>query len=207
MKRGNPYKKKLHEDGRFYGKYKVKPNSQIPVEDLERALNGEQLSSGHQPKFVKLVRDKSYVVFTFYVGSRKLEPTKVLKEDMVVTDTHIHVQIPAFKHGERGGPLKIRRSNVGVEWIVKQWKKTKKRKPVWPLSPSTAYRIIMRALGRCPHWLRHNWITTKQQTLLGTPSDVDRKIQSWTGIKRRQTLDNYRMKMQKDIDEIAELEV
>lgn len=206
-RRGNPYKRKMHKDGRFYGKYKQKPNTQIKIDDLERALNGQKLTDGHKPVFVKPTRDKSYLVFTYWVGSRKLEPAEILKEDIAVTKTHVHVKIPAFKHGERGGILKIRRGNIGVEWIIKQWKRTKKKKHVWPLSSSTAYRIITRALGKCPHWLRHNWITTKQQSLPGEPSEVDRKIMAWTGIKRRETLDNYRMKMQEDIDEIAELEV
>jgi len=207
MSHGNPHRKKIHSDGRFYGKYKVKPNSQISVEDLRRALDVEKLSDGYQPKFIKPTRDKSFLTISYWLGSRKLEPTKVFKKDMVITSTHIHVKIPAFKHGQRAGVLKIRRSNVGIEWVVKQWERTKKGRLVWNLSPSTAYRIIMRALGKCPHWLRHNWITTKQQSLHGEPSEVDRKIMAWTGIKNRATLDNYRMKMEKDIDEIAELEV
>ena len=201
------YPRKLHTDGREYGKYKLKPNSQITNEDLEDSLSGKRLRSGHIPKFVRPLRDKSYTTITYWVGSRKMEAIEVLKEDCVITEKHFVIKIPAFKHGERAGPLKIKLSNVGMNYVVKQWNKTKAKRKIWNLTKSTAYRIIVRALGVCPHWLRHNFITTKQETLPGTPSEVDRKIQSWTGIKHRQTLDNYRMKMEKDIDEIADLEV
>lgn len=204
-KRGNPYTKTFHADGRLYGKYKEKPNEQISLEDLQRALAGQRLSYGHMPRFVKPVRDKSYTVFMYYVGARKLEPAKVLKENMFVTGTHIVVDIPAFKHGERAGPLEIRRDRPGTEWIILRWQKTRKGRQIWPLKPATAYRIIKRALGRCPHWLRHNFITTAQQKLEGQPLEVDTKIMAWTGIKRRDTLDNYRMKKQKDIKDISDM--
>lgn len=200
------YKRMVHDDGREYGKYKVKPNSQITVEDLQRSLNGGRLSTGHSPKFVRPLRDKSYTVITYWVGSRKMEVTRVLKEDCVVTEEFFVIKIPAFKHGQRAAPLKIKLSNVGMNLVVQQYERAKAKKKIWNLSKATAYRVIVRALGVCPHWLRHNFITTKQQTLTGNPSDVDRKIQAWTGIKHRQTLDNYRMIMEKDIDEIAELE-
>ncbi len=206
-KRGNPYKKRLHKDGRLYGKYKVKPNQPISMEDLERALAGERLSSGHMPKFIKKVRDRAYVTLLFWVGPRKLEPAEVKKEDVVIDKTHLYIKIPAFKGGERAGVLKLRRTRAGVPYIIMQWKKTRKGRALFPLSPSTAYRIVTRALGVCPHWLRHNWITRAQKTLKGSPSEVDRKIMAWTGIKRRQTLDSYRMKTEEDIDEIADMEV
>jgi hypothetical protein len=144
-------------------------------------------------------------VAVFHLGARKMEPTKVLKEDMVFTDTQVIISIPAFKHGERAGPLKLSREFVGIPWILKQWTATRKGRPVWDLSPSTAYRIIIRALGYCPHWLRHNFITTIQQKLEGPPREVDRKIMSWTGHKQASSLDNYRMKQTKDISEIGQV--
>lgn len=206
----NPYiKKRLHPDGRLYGKYKRYPDSQILVEDLQAALAGRPLSTGHKPHFVKPLRDKSYTVFMFHVGARKLEPAEVRKEDMLIVEGPlcdlIVVNIPAFKGGQRADALKIPVNWAGADLIIEQWKKTRKGRKIWDLSPSTAYRIIMRALGKCPHWLRHNWITTMQQNLPGSPSEVDRKIQGWTGIKRRQTLDNYRMKKKEDITEISQV--
>lgn len=215
-KGGNPYRKTIHADGRVYGKYKVKPDRQIPVEDLQAALEGRPLSTGHRPKFSKGLRDKSFLVMIFYTGARKLEPCPVyrngqlvkpgiLKENMVIMDDKIVFQIPAFKHGSRADALELKRSRPGVDLIVQQWQKTRKGKPLWSLSEDTAYRIVKRALGVCPHWLRHNWITTMQQKLKGTPSDVDRKIMSWTGHQQRGSLDHYRMKMQKDITEISDV--
>lgn len=202
--RGNPYLKKVfHADGRLYGKYKEKPNTQITQDDLVRALAGQKLSDGHQPRFVKPLRDKSFTAMVFQVGPRKMEPVAIMKEDMMLTPTHLIFKIPAFKHGERAGPLELPLDRPGVDLIVQQWQKTRKGKRVWRLSPSTAYRVIVRALGKCPHWLRHNWITTTQQVLNGTPAEVDRKIMAWTGQKRRETLDPYRLKMQADIHDIS----
>ena len=199
------YPKTLHPDGREYGRYKVKPNSQIPLEDLQAALADRILSTGWQPRFVKPLRDKSYTAFTFHVGSRKMEATKVLKEDLIETDSHIVFRIPAFKHGERAGPLELRKDLPGVDLIILQWQKTRKGRPIWPLGEKTAYRIIYRALGKCPHWLRHNFITTMQQRLQGTPAEADRKIMAWTGQKRRETLDPYRIKKAEDIREISDV--
>lgn len=213
---GNPYRKQIHADGRLYGKYKTKPDRQIPVEDLQAALEGRKLSSGHRPKFSKGLRDKSFLVMLFHTGARKLEPCPVYKngqlvspgirkEDMVIMQDKIVFQIPAFKHGARADVLELKRDRVGVDLIIQQWQKTRKGKPLWNLSEDTAYRIVKRALGVCPHWLRHNFITTMQQRLDGTPSDVDRKIMSWTGHKQRASLDHYRMKMKKDITEISDV--
>jgi len=213
---GNPYKTKLHADGRLYGKYKEKPDRQIPVEDLQAALDGRTLSNGHRPKFAKGLRDKSFLVMIFHTGARKLEPCPVykngklvkpgiLKENMVIQEDRIVFQIPAFKHGVRADVLELKRDRPGVDLIVQQWQKTRKGKALWPLSEDTAYRIVKRALGVCPHWLRHNFITTMQQRLEGPPAEVDRKIMSWTGHKQRTSLDHYRMKMKKDITEIADV--
>jgi len=213
---GNPYRKQIHADGRVYGKYKVKPDRQIPVEDLQAALEGRQLSSGHRPKFVKALRDKSYLVLVFHTGARKLEPCPVYKngqliyqgirkEDLVLTDQEIIFSIPAFKHGQRAGALRLRLDRPGVDLIVQQWQKTRKGKPVWNIGRGTAYRIVERALGVCPHWLRANFITTMQQRLEGTPAEADRKIMAWTGQKRRETLDNYRIKKVEDITEISDV--
>jgi len=215
-RRGNPYRKQIHADGRVYGKYKIKPDRQIPVEDLQAALEGRQLSSGHQPKFARGLRDKSYTVMMFHTGARKLEPCVVYrkgilihpgirKEDLVLTGDKLVFQIVAFKHGERAGPLELKLDRPGVDLIVQQWQKTRKGKPIWNISPASSYRIIKRALGVCPHWLRANFITTMQQRLKGTPQDVDRKIMAWTGQKRRETLDNYRLKKQEDVTEIADV--
>lgn len=207
--RGNPQRRRMHDDGRVYGKYTVKPDRQIPDQDLARALRGEPLSTGHRPRWgIHQTRDKSYVVFMYHTGARKLEPAAVKKADMTVDESHVYVSIPAFKHGERAGVLKIRRDLVGMDWVVQQYSRVKqKNRQLWPMSPSTAYRAVKNALGIPPHWLRHNWITTAQQRLEGQPSEVDLKIQSWTGIKHRETLDNYRLKQERDIADVSEIGV
>lgn len=202
---GNPNKKMLHEDGRLYGKYRHKPDAQISVEDLTAVLEDRQTSYGHRPRFVSPTRDKSYTAAVFHLGARKMEPTEVMKEDIVIADGQMVIKIPAFKHGERAGPLTLPVDRVGVDWILKQWAATRKGRRIWNFSPSTAYRIIVRALGYCPHWLRHNFITGAQQRLTGTTSDVDRKIMSWTGIKNAGTLNSYRLKKKEDITEMGQV--
>lgn len=205
---GNPNKKRMHRDGRLYGKYGRYPNTQISREDLKRALAGKKLSTGHQPKFCKPTRDKAYLAFMFFVGCRKLEATLIKKEDMKLVGRHLVFLIPAFKHGIRGGPLKLNLDKIeGAEYILKKWRKTRRGRFVFKLSSSTAYRIVTRALGVCPHWLRHNWITTAQQKLAGNPSDVDTKIMTWTGHKSRASLDHYRLKTEKTISEVSEMEM
>lgn len=197
------YEKRLHQDGRIYGKYKLKPNRIIELEDFKRMLNDKRLTNGHKPLFKHKTRDKAFCTLLFLCGLRKMEATKIIKEDMVIDKTYVFFVVPAFKHGERGGRLKLKRSNPGVEYIVSLWRKIRRGKPLFPFSDSTAYRIVIRAFGVCPHWLRHNFIT-RMQRLEGTSSDVDRKIMAWTGIKFRGTLDKYRLKTEKDIDEVAE---
>lgn len=208
-RRGNPHRRCMHDDGRVYGKYIVKPDRQISDQDLARALRGEPLSTGHRPRWgIHPTRNKSYVAIVYHTGARKLEPAHVKKADMTIDETHVYVSMPAFKHGERAGVLKIRRDLVGMEWVVQQYSRVKqKNRLLWPLSPSTAWRTVKDALGIPPHWLRHNWITTAQRRLPGQPSEVDQKIQSWTGIKHRETLDNYRLKQEKDIADVSEIGV
>lgn len=204
---GNPHKKELHKDGRLYGKYKRKPDMQITSEDLARALKGKTTSYMHTPVFLKATRDRAFTAALFWLGARKLEPAQLRKEDMQLKDGFLFLKVPAFKGGERGGVLKINVKRPGVNYIIEQWRRTRKGRHVFQVSPSTAYRIIKRALGVCPHWLRHSWITWAQKNLEGSPSEVDRKIMAWTGIKQRGTLDSYRMKTEKDIAEIAEIEI
>lgn len=206
-RRGNPHKRKLHKDGRVYGKYEVYPDEQISIKELKRALKGKTLSNGHKPKFVKPGRDKAFLTILFLMGPRKLEPTKMVKENIVLTKKYLVMLMPVFKGGERAGPIKLKIGKPGVEYVIKQWKRTRKGKRVFQFSPSTAYRIVKRALGVCPHWLRHSFITTIQRNMPGNPAAVDGKIMSFTGHKSRSSLDHYRIKSDKDITEIAEVEI
>lgn len=206
-KRGNPYKRVLHLDGRIFGKYKNYPDRQISRQDFLKALKGKQLSSGHKPRFVKPSRDKAYLTVLFFMGPRKLEPTVMSKENVVLTKKYLVMLMPVFKGGERAGPIKLKRDKPGVEYVIKQWQRTKKGKQIFRFSASTAYRIVTRALGVCPHWLRHNFITIVQRNMPGNPTAVDEKIMSFTGHKSRSSLDHYRIKSDQDITEIAEVEI
>lgn len=201
----NPFTQKImHDDGRTYGKYKHKPNFRISPDDLARALNGQKTSYGHTPVFIKTFRDKAYVAFVYWTGTRKLEPSKIMKEDMKITKEFIIVNVPAFKYGERAGALTIPISNEGMEYVIMRYNKTRPGKQVFQVSKAGSYRIIKRALGVCPHWLRYNFITMVQQYLPGQPADVDTKIMAWTGIRRRETLDKYRLKSERDISDVAD---
>lgn len=202
----NPYKRKLHEDGREYGKYKVKPNSKISFEDYKRALNNEPLTDGTKPHWIDPIRDKSYVAIMFLTGARRREPLFLKHEDIAIADGYVFVKLPALKRGQRAGILKLKLDQVGVDYIVKQWQKSKQGKPIWNMSDDTGYRIIQRTFGKCPHWLRHSFITTMFDILPYNVNESARIIASWTGHKQVTNLNIYVMKTKEAIDEIADID-
>jgi integrase len=202
----NIYRKKLHEDGREYGKYKLKPNSKILFEDYQKALNNETLSDRTKPHWVHPIRDKSYVAIMYLTGARRTEPLLLKKEDLAVANDFLYIKMPTLKKGQRAGILKLKLNQVGVDYIVQQWKKTKPNKPIWNMSDDTGYRIIERTFGKCPHWLRHSFITSLFDILPYNVNESARIIASWTGHKQVTNLNIYVMKTKEAIDKIAEVD-
>ncbi len=200
------YKKKLHEDGREYGKYKLKPNSKISFDDYIKTLNGEVLTDGTKPHFVKPLRDKSYIAIMYLTGARRTEPLLLKKEDLTATESYLFIKMPTLKRGQRAGILKLKLDQVGVSFIIDQWKKKKVKKAIWEMDDKTAYRVIVRAFGKCPHWLRHNFITSLFDILPYNVNESARIIASWTGHKQVTNLNIYVMKTKEAIDKIADID-
>lgn len=179
------------------GKYKHgKPNQETSVEELRQAIeHGHFKSHSH----------KSYLVALYWIGARRTEPLEVKKEDIFLASDELHIDIPAKKHGERGGHIVLPLSWYGVPLIVERWQKTKKGRKLWPFGTSTAYRIIKRLWPhKTPHWLRYNRVTKlrrmRDQKLIDTDA-----IKSWTGIKLDRTIEGYGMKTQEKIHGVAEV--
>lgn len=122
---------------RRMGSYKHgKPNEEMDVEELRRAIE--------KGSFTKPFLHKSYVAALFWIGAKRTEPLQVRKEDVQLKDGALHVTIPAFKHGERGGEIVLPLSWYGIPLILQRWKHTRPGQRLWPFSTSTAWRIIKR---------------------------------------------------------------
>lgn len=180
------------------GSYKHgKPNAEIDLEDLKRGIE--------KGKFIRSLLHKSYLVLLYWVGCRRTEPLEVKKEDMKVKDDSLLVNIPAFKGGERGDWIELPLSLYGADLIVTRWKKTRKKKNVWPFSTNTCYRIVKRVWPhKTPHWLRHNRVTKlRRKRDQGEVTTDD--IKSFTGIKSDATIERYGMKTKEGIQKIAKI--
>jgi hypothetical protein len=173
-----------------------------PDEDISEAELEEKLKTG---KFVHGVRDRSYLVITFRIGSRKTEALEILKEDIREDAGCLYVTIPAKKHGHRGGEVELPLSMPGMDLVKEQWLKTHKGRHVWEFSAWTAWRIVKRVWPeKSPHHLR--WVrVTKLRELRDQGKVTTDDIKSWTGIKRDSTIEGYGLKTQAGIHKISGL--
>jgi hypothetical protein len=174
----------------------------IPDEDITEAEMEEKLKTG---KFVHGLRDRSYLVITFHIGSRKTEALEILKEEIREDAGCLYVTIPAKKHGQRGGEIELPLSLPGVDLVKQQWLKTHKGRHVWEFSPWTAWRIVKRVWPeKSPHHLR--WArVTKLRVLRDQGKITTDDIKSFTGIKRDSTIEGYGLKTQAGIHKISGL--
>jgi integrase len=179
------------------GKYKHgKPNQETEPEELKEALE-----KGY---FASPLMHKSYLAALYWIGARRTEPLEVKKEDVTLEADRLAIVIPAKKHGQRGGAVKLPLSWLGVELIKERWEKTRPGKKLWPFKTSTAYLIIKRIWPeKSPHWLRHNRITKLRRLRDEKKLGLDH-IKSWTGIKSDRTIEGYGMKTQEKINEVAD---
>ena len=179
------------------GSYKHgKPNEEMDIEELRHAIE--------KGSFTRPFLHKSYVAALYWIGARRTEPLQVRKEDVQLKDGALHVTIPAFKHGERGGEIVLPLEWFGVQLILERWKHTRPCQRLWPFSTSTAWRIIKRLWPkRTPRWLRYNRITKLRKLRDQKVIDTD-AIKSWTGIKRDATIEGYGLKTQEKIQAVAE---
>lgn len=179
-KRGNPYPHKYK-----HGKI----TKAIDFETFQKGMDSD--------KFVKPLRDMSYLAFLYWVGVRRSEAYERLKEDFEVKSGVLFVDVPCKKHGKRGGPLRIPVDLPYVNLIIKKVEKTRlcfhpelKRKArfVWPISDSTAWRIIKRPFPNLyPHFFRLN----RAVLFCQDPETSSVDVRSWFGWKSDKTINYY----------------
>ncbi|MCK4385644.1 MAG: hypothetical protein KAW52_05205 [candidate division Zixibacteria bacterium] len=183
---------------RYPHKYKYgKPDEPITKADLEKALE-----DGY---FASPLKHKSYLVITALIGSRKTEALEILKEDIRQSGDSLFVDIPAKKHGYRGGKIELPLNWLGMDLVLRQWMKTRKGRKIWSFSPQTAWRIVKRVFPKkSPHHLRWTVITELREMKDARLITTD-EIKSWTGIKRDSTIEGYGLKTQAGIHRVSQI--
>ncbi len=176
------------------GKYKHgKPNEEINLETFKRKLERSKLR----------LRYKAYAVLLYWIGCRRSEPLQILKEHVTEKDGALFIEIPALKGGERGGPVELSSSLYGVDFVEKVWKKTRKKRKLFPFCSMTGYRVIKSLFPKkTPHWLRHNRVTKLRRKIDGDLLTLD-DVKSFTGIKSDSTIQHYGMKTTKGIHRVS----
>ncbi len=184
---------------KYEHKYKFgKPDQEIPESDLTKALAAKH-------GFVDPLLHGSYLAITFWIGSRKTEALEIFKEDIHQEGESLFIKIPAKKHGRRGGEIELPLSWPGVDLIKEQLLKTRKERKIWPISPSTAYRIVKRIWPeKSPHHLRYR-VITKLRRLRDQQKISTDDIKSYTGIRRDSTIEGYGLKTQAGIHKISNI--
>lgn len=180
VKRGNPHPHKYAHG---------KQTKSIDFETFQKGMESK--------KFAHPLRDRSYLAFLYWTGVRKSEAYERVKKDFTVKDGVLFVEVPCKKGGERGGPIRIPLNLPYVNLIIKTLEKTRlhfhpelKRKGrfVWPISDTTAWRIVKRPFPDLyPHFFRLNRATIfcrKEETSFGD-------VKSWFGWKSEKTIAYY----------------
>jgi len=176
------------------GRYKYgKPNEEIELEELRDALGKSFLN----------LRYKAYVILLYWLGCRRSEPLSILREDVEESDGALYIVVPAFKGGERGGPVELPLSLYGVQLIKEVWQLTGEGRRLFRFSDKTGYRIIKKLFPKkSPHWLRHNRLTKlRRKRDRGEISTDD--IKAFTGVKSDKTIEHYGMKTEHGIHKVA----
>lgn len=185
------------------GKYKHgKPDKEISLQDFKQKLLASKLP----------IRQRAYLVLLYWLGARRSEPLKILKEDIEAREGSIYISIhwhrekkfSRAKRGQAGGPIELPLNYFGVDFVKFVWQKTRKGKKVFPFSDVTGYRALKQLWPKkSPHWLRYNRVT-KLRKKLGQELTID-SIKSFTGIRRDRTIQDYGLKTKADIHKIAGL--
>ena len=180
VKRGNPYP------------HKYKDGKQTKAIDFETFQEGME-----SKKFSHPLRDGSYLAFIYWSGVRRSEAYERVKKNFEVKDDILLCEVPAKKHGERGGSLRLPINLPYVNLILERIEKTRLRyhpelkrkdKFVWPISDSTAWRIVKRVFpGLYPHFFRLN----RAVLFCQNPDTSDIDVKSWFGWKSSKTIDYY----------------
>jgi len=154
-----------------------------------KAIDFETFKSGmDSDKFKHPLRDRSYLAFLYWSGVRKSEAYERVKEDFTINKNFLFVECPAKKHGERGGPLRIRLELPYVDIIIKRVDKTRKNRRVWSFSSVTAWIIVKRVFSKLyPHFFRFN----RAVLFCSDPETSTVDVKSWFGWKSSKTIEFY----------------
>lgn len=189
------------------GKYNDgRPDQETNLVELQ-----EKISKSSLPPI-----QKAYVILLYWLGCRRSEPLKILKEDIEEKDNKLFISIhyrkdkatgerilySRAKRGQAGGPIELDLASYGLDIVKETWAKTKPTRKVFSFSDKTGYRAFKKLWPhRTPHWLRYNRVT-KLRKRLGSDMTID-DIKSFTGIRRDTTIQNYGLKTKASIHKIA----
>lgn len=143
-------------------------------------------------KFVRPLRDKTFLAFLYWFGVRRSEVLERVKEDFRVKDGLLIVNCPAKKRGERE-PLEVPVDYPYVDLILEKVNRTRRTlanptRRVWNISGPTAWRIVKRAMPKhYPHFFRLNRATR----FLEDPSTTIPEMKAWFGWRSTKTIDEY----------------
>jgi len=180
VKRGNPYAHK-YKDG--------KRTKAIDFETFSKGMNSD--------KFTHKLRDRSYLAFLYWSGVRRSEAYERVREDFSIKNGFLFVNVPAKKHGERGGDLRIPVNLPFVDLILERLEKTRlrwhpelKRKGrfLWPISDTTAWRIVK---GPFPDLYPHFFRLNRATIFCSQPDTSTVDVRSWFGWKSEKTIQYY----------------
>ncbi len=172
---GNP-----HKDHYKYGKQ----TNPIDFQTFKKIMDNG--------KFVRPLRDKSFLAFLYWFGVRRAEALERVKEDFKVKDGLLIVDATPKKGGERE-PLEVPADYPYVDLIIKQLKKMRRTlanptRKVWDISGPTAWRIVKRVMPKhYPHFFRLNRATR----FLEDPTTTLPEMMAWFGWKASKTVDPY----------------
>jgi len=206
-------KKKKKKRPYYEHKYKTgKKKHTIPLEKMIEKVKEADLSPSHE----------AYFWLLYWTGCRKSEAYERVVEDFVINGTHLIVDFhQRKKHGETTFPLKLRLDAHGVDKIVSQLQRAKKKNPtiktlyvyvnkvrtpvnkkgVWAfrkIQSTTAWDIVDKVLGEdyYPHFLRLNALTE-----VGLTRDSITHIKDMSGIKSIKSIQAYMGMTEKGADE------
>jgi integrase len=161
-----------------------KPNRAITVEDLHAGLKKLE----HEP-----LAYRAYLALVYWVGCRRGEPLRLLASDVYAEGFNLFIKhLPAFKRGHRAEVIELPLNLEGVDLIMLLAGEAKGNYPLFNFSSMTGYRIIVKALGVYPHWLRYDRITKIRRTIDGKKVSID-DAKSFTGIRSDRTMQGYGM--------------
>lgn len=174
-KRGNPYKHHYK-----YGKQTAPIDFQAFQDVMEKG------------RFVRKLRDKSFLAFLYWFGVRRSEALELVKEDFQIKDGLLMVNCPAKKGGQREA-LEAPTDLPHVKLIIEQVQKTRRTlanptRRVWNISGPTAWRIVKRVMPKhYPHYFRLNRATR----FLEDETTTLPEMMAWFGWKAAKTVDPY----------------